>query len=99
MAKKVFLVLLAVIAVIVVVQVFLWVEEKAKPLAPSPADLQELKSTQLTNESEIIVTMDNNRYHRPDCTKIYGVTETITLEEARSRGVHSCPICIATGSD
>lgn len=99
MAKKVFLVLFALMAILIVVQVFRTVKREAQPLVMSPSDLQKLESSHLTDESVVIITIGDNRYHRAGCEKIYGVTEKITLKAARSKGVHPCRYCIASGSN
>ncbi len=99
MSKKIFLMLFSLMAILIVVQIFHVVKREARPPVMSPAVLKKIEIGQIPDDFEVVVTIDNNRYHLPGCKEIYGVTEKIEFRAARSKGVHPCPYCISKGSD
>ncbi len=94
MGKYLLWILLGIIAAVVFVLAFNYVREHARPMIYSPAELERMERGTLTDTSTVVVTLDDNRFHRPGCPEIYGVTERITYRAALSKGVRPCPVCV-----
>ena len=95
MGKSLLWIIPGVIAVVIFVLAFNYVREKAKPLVMSPAELQQMETGALKADDMVVITMDDNLYHRPGCPKIRGVSERTSYETALRKEVHPCPYCVS----
>jgi len=93
MGKYLVWLILGIIAVVVFVFVFNEVKESARPLEMSPAELDRRERGEESDSDMVIITLEDERYHRHGCNRIFGATEYIPLELAKSKGVEPCPIC------
>ncbi len=48
----------------------------------------------LTDDSPVVITLENGLYHLPNCKEISGPKEKVTYGVARQRDVYPCPVCI-----
>lgn len=94
MGKYLMWLLLAAIAVVVFLLVFNYVRREARPLIESPEELMQIEKGELTNVTEVIITLEDSRYHRKGCPEIGGATELTTVRVAEMNGVRPCPYCI-----
>jgi len=94
MGKFLLWIVLGILAVVVFVVVFDYVKKEARPLASSPAELERLETGKLSPSDIVVITMDDDHYHRPGCPGIRGTTEKVTLRNARDQGLKPCPECL-----
>ena len=53
-----------------------------------------LSSGELDPTAIVIVTLNDNTCHIPDCVEINGTTETMRYGAAIGKGIKPCPVCI-----
>ena len=101
MGKYLILIVLGIIGVVIIVLLMKCAKENFRPLAMSPEEIeQELRQAireALRDDDMVVVSMNNDMFHRPGCTKITGITEKITYEAALNRDLKPCPHCIGDG--
>ena len=65
-----------------------------KPIVMSPEELEKLETNALADDDFVIITLDNDRYHRENCSHISGPTEKAIHRVAVDRGAQPCLYCI-----
>lgn len=74
---------------------------KAEPkpiLAPSPVEAAEVYSSPVAQpfarkDRSVQITENGNRYHRPGCRALRGLSYTTSSSDAQMRGLSPCRIC------
>jgi hypothetical protein len=91
MSKYLLWIVLGIIAVAVVYLAFNYVKKEAQPTVMSPAQLDEMTRA-FSDEDMVVITLDDEVYHKPHCRRIRGATEKVILRLARERA-NPCAVC------
>ena len=86
--------MIGVIMVVILVLVFKSVKENARPLAMTPDEIESAMKANLTEDDLVLLSMNDNYYHRKVCSHINGPTEKVVLYLAEEKGGKPCPYCI-----
>ncbi|MBM3326271.1 MAG: hypothetical protein FJY65_04735 [Calditrichaeota bacterium] len=81
------------IGVAVIVAVFNTVKKNVFTVAENPTGTGG-EMPVLTDESPVVITLEDGLYHLPNCKKISGVKEKVVYGAAKLRDVDPCPFCI-----
>lgn len=82
------------IGVVIFLVVFNAVKKQAQPLVVSPEKFQELETGMLTDETDVIITWEDNRLHRIGCPYIKGAKEKVKYRVAKKQTLIFCPYCM-----
>ncbi len=80
--------------VVILILIFNFVKEEARPLVMSPQKLALIERGELMDEDWVIVTISDGYYHLPGCENISGAVEKMIYSAARERELRPCPYCI-----
>ena len=95
MGKYYYFAFVGIVAVVVLVLVFHWLNRRSDELADvTNRNNQEASSGTLVDPEILVVTLDDSLYHEPDCAWIGRESRRIPRKIAVDRGFRPCPQCI-----
>ncbi len=80
--------------VVILILVFNYVKEEARPLVMDQQKLNLIERGELMDDDWVIVTLDDGYYHLSGCENISGAMEKMIYSAARERNLRPCPYCI-----
>jgi hypothetical protein len=73
--------------------------KEAEGLGITKATSDKSETRALTDDDQVIITLEDGLYHRQGCERISGSTERVTFKMAKGRDVSPCPYCLGDKGD